>query len=212
MKVQRIRITFSITEAMRYTGHLALRLAWERTFRRARLPLAYSAGYTPRPQLNLAAPLPLGFLSTAELGDFWLEQERSLEAIRPPLKQAVPPGIEIHEVQEIPELHADKLPTLVKAASYAVTLPSPEPELGDRIASLMKETSLQRVRKGETYDLRPLIYELNLLPADEQRQRISMVLSHKPGKTGRPDEVLRQLGIDPNLTDICRIKIHLEQP
>jgi radical SAM-linked protein len=44
---------------MRYTGHLDLHRAWERTFRRARLPLAYSQGFHPQPRLNLACALPL---------------------------------------------------------------------------------------------------------------------------------------------------------
>jgi len=58
MKKQRIRITFSKTEAMRFTGHLDLILTWERTFRRAALPLSYSEGFNPRPVINFAAPLP----------------------------------------------------------------------------------------------------------------------------------------------------------
>ena len=74
MKKQRIRISFSKTEAMRFTGHLDLILTWERTFRRADLPLSYSEGFNPRPVINLAAPLPLGFISTAEIGDFWLSE------------------------------------------------------------------------------------------------------------------------------------------
>ena len=59
---------------MQFTGHLDLILTWERTFRRASLPLAYSEGFNPRPIINLAAPLPLGFISTAEIGDFWLSE------------------------------------------------------------------------------------------------------------------------------------------
>ena len=38
----RMRIKFAKTEDMRFSGHLDLHRAWERTFRRAGLPLAYS--------------------------------------------------------------------------------------------------------------------------------------------------------------------------
>ena len=54
----RIRITFSKTAAMRYTGHLDLHRAWERTFRRAGLPLAYSQGFHPQP---LGQKIGMGF-------------------------------------------------------------------------------------------------------------------------------------------------------
>ena len=60
---------------MRFTGHLDLHRAWERTFRRAGLPLAYSQGFNPHPRLNLASALPLGFTSEGEVIDVWLEQD-----------------------------------------------------------------------------------------------------------------------------------------
>ena len=70
----RLRIYFIKNQQMRYTSHLDLHRAWERAFRRADLPLAYSEGFSPRPVLNIAAPLPLGFMSTSEIGDFWLHE------------------------------------------------------------------------------------------------------------------------------------------
>ncbi len=211
MKAQRIRIYFSKTKAMQFTGHLDLRRAWVRTFRRADLALAYSQGYTPRPQLNLATPLPLGFLSTAEVGDFWLEESYPLEVIKNRLQSATPPGIKVDRIEEIPDIHGDKLPTLVTAASYVVTLFTDPKPLKDKIKQLLEKGEILQERKGKTYDLRPLVYELKSLPPDENgRQRMEMTLSHLPGAVGRPDEVLRELGIDPNQAQIYRTKIHLK--
>lgn len=210
MKAQRIRIAFSKTGAMQYTGHLALRRAWERTFRRADLPLAYSSGHTPRPQMNLATPLPLGFLSSAELGDFWLEERIELAGIKGRLSKAAPPGIEIHAVQEIPRLHGEKLPSLVQAAAYAVTLPSQPPSIHRKIQSFLERESVIRTRKGKEYDLRPLVHELRYQALDDQQGEIQMTLSHLPGKTGRPDEVLSALGIEPNAGQIWRRQLYLK--
>ena len=78
---QRLRLTFAKTEAMRFTGHLDLHHTWERTFRRAGLPLAYSQGFNPHPRLNLASALPLGFTSECEVIDVWLEQEMEPEQV-----------------------------------------------------------------------------------------------------------------------------------
>jgi len=117
----RLRITFAKTEAMRYTGHLDLQRTWERTLRRAQLTLAYSQGFNPRPKINLAAALPLGFTSRCEVADIWLERDHATTDIEFRLKAAVPPGIEILQVEEI-DLTAPKLPKLVCAAVYVVTL------------------------------------------------------------------------------------------
>ena len=50
----RVRITFAKQGALRYIGNLDLHKIWERSIRRAKLPLAYSQGYHPQPKINLA--------------------------------------------------------------------------------------------------------------------------------------------------------------
>ena len=93
---------------MRYTGHLDLHRAWERTFRRAHLPLAYSQGFHPQPRLNLACALPLGLTSQCELLDAWLETPQPVDQVFTALVKAAPPGIQITHIEEITE----RLPAL----------------------------------------------------------------------------------------------------
>ena len=59
---------------MRFIGHLDLQQLFERALRRSALPLRYSQGFSPKVRLNLAGALPLGFTSTADMMDLWLEQ------------------------------------------------------------------------------------------------------------------------------------------
>ena len=68
----RLRLTFTKTGSLKYTGHLNLHRTLERTFRRAGLPLAYSQGFNPQPRMNLAEALPLGITSECEVMDVWL--------------------------------------------------------------------------------------------------------------------------------------------
>jgi radical SAM-linked protein len=65
--MMRLRITFSKTGSLRYTGHLDLQTVWERTARRAGLPLAYTQGFHPGPRIQIASALPLGFIGHAEI-------------------------------------------------------------------------------------------------------------------------------------------------
>lgn len=212
MKEQRIRITFAKITAMRYTGHLDLRRAWERTFRRAGLPLAYSQGYTPRPQFNFAAPLPLGFLSTYELADFWLEEHRRLEIIHHKLAQAAPPGITLREVLDIPHLHRDKLPTLVQAADYEVRLSPNLQDIEDQIDRLRTADEIIRQRRDNKYDMTALLFTLKRLPdTPKGQQRLWMKLSLLPGATGRPDEVIDEMGGNSQSCRITRTMIHLKR-
>ena len=208
MKKQRYRVYFSKTEKMRFTGHLDLILTWERTFRRAGLPLAYSEGFSPRPILNMAAPLPLGFTSKGEIGDFWLSDIVSIEKFHSNLEKSLPPGLLLQEIIEIEDLFGPKLPSLVVAACYLITLNEIHPDLEADIHGLINSQNLIRERKGKSYDLRPLIKSIEFDPSNPNT--VQMTLSNLPGATGRPDEVLAALGIPFLETRISRKEIILD--
>ncbi len=208
MKKQRYRIYFSKTEQMRFTGHLDLILTWERTFRRAGLPLSYSEGFSPRPVLNMAAPLPLGYTSTGEIGDFWLSEIVTPSEFHRVLDKSLPPGLLIQEIIEVGDIFGSKLPALVTAASYSVTLEAKHPDLTEKIEILLNSASIIRDRKGKTYDLRPLIQKLE---SDKSSPpKLQMTLSALPGATGRPDEILAALGLPTISTHICRTELILD--
>lgn len=196
---------------MRFTGHLDLILTWERTFRRADLPLAYSEGFSPRPVLNLAAPLPLGYTSIGEIGDFWFSETISCDLLIKELSRAIPPGILLGPVLEIEDIHGPKLPSLVQAASYQANFSGTSPDLTRKINELLRSKELPRIRKGKEYDLRPLIKDLNLSESDSSDQIVQMTLSMLPGATGRPDEVLAALDLSPNLARFCRTEIIIKE-
>jgi radical SAM-linked protein len=194
----RIRINFAKTEAMRYTSHLDLHRAWERTFRRAELPLTYTQGFSPHPRINLASALPLGFTSQHEIVDIWLDGELPIETIEAALYPAVPPGIQLISVSRIQE-NARTLQLDLIAAEYIITLLDPIPHLDARIQELLAASDISRQRRGKMYDLRPLIFDMHILPADTLgNQRLFVRLSACAGATGRPEEVLDALGASQN--------------
>jgi radical SAM-linked protein len=191
----RIRITFSKTEAMRYTGHLDLHRAWERTMRRAKLPLAYSLGFTPHPKITLASALPLGFTGEREVVDVWLEYDLPIEDIQAHLVYASPPGIEIRQVEQVDERSA-ALQTIVQASEYWITFLAPTPDLKSQVAGLLAALTLPRERRGKAYDLRPLILELECPPDDaDGRQRLLVQMATRESATGRPEEIAALLGV-----------------
>jgi radical SAM-linked protein len=198
----RIRITFSKTDAMRYTGHLDLFRSWERTFRRSGLPLAYSQGFHPQPRLNLACALPLGFTSECEILDAWLEGSVPLQHVYPDLKEVLPPGLEIHGIDTIDD-QAPALQTQVTSAEYTITFLDDVPVLHDRVQRIIGSEHLPRQRRNKSYDLRPLVEQISLLPQDEMgHSRLSVQLSAREAATGRPEELLDEMGFQ---FENCRI-------
>jgi radical SAM-linked protein len=210
----RLRLTFSKSGALRYTGHLDLHSLWERTVRRAGLPLSYSHGFHPGPKIQLASALPLGFIGSAEMVDMWLED--SPDSMNRPymelLQAASPPGLVISAVEVVDE-HGPALQTQVVSAEYEVTLlePASVSPLDAAISNLLGAASLLRERRGKTYDLRPLIESLELVPGEgSPPSHLHMRLAAREGATGRPEEVLAALGIQFETTRIERTHLILQ--
>jgi radical SAM-linked protein len=212
----RLRITFAKQGALRYTGHLDLHKIWERSIRRAKLPLAYSQGFHPQPKINLAAALPLGFSSRAEVMDVWLSEE--VDNVPDVLQGHMPPGLTILDSETVND-RAPSLQSQVIAAEYEVEITEAgfASGLTEKIASVLESKSIPRVRRKKEYDLRPLIEELAPLALSgspkgvphegaggEEGRGIYMRLTAREGATGRPEEVLAVLEIPLEATRIER--------
>ena len=209
----RFRLTFRKMDGIRFTGTLDLQRSLERTIRRARLPLAYTQGFNPRPRLSLGAALPLGLTSDCELADIWLEEDRDHGGILEGLRLASPPGLEFLDLTVVP----DDEPSLQQQIVAAEYLAEIEPgidlkEVKDRVESLLKLETVLRERRGKPYDLRPLVEALEIVSSGPTRTALHMRLTAREGATGRPDEVLLALELDPSAVRIRRTRLILTQP
>lgn len=182
--------------------------------RRAKLPLAYSQGYNPRPRLTLALALPLGYTSECEIAEFWMKQDQALKDVAAALAKTIPQGVVVNKLEEIP-LKAPKPQVLIQSAEYIITLLESVPDLTQRIEDLLATESLpiQRKRKGKlrNVDLCPLIYNIEILSENKTgQQRMLVHLAAREGATGRADEVLKSIDLNPHLTRIHRTQLHIQ--
>lgn len=209
--VQRLRMKFSKIGPTRYISHLDLARALERALNRARVPVSYTQGYNPRPRMQFASALPLGFTSEAELADIWLEEEIEPAAALEQIMSRMAPGIVVHEVWEVPlDAPAMQASTLETAYVAMVDDVIDRADLRQRVQSLLAAESVVRERRGKEYDLRPLILELKVDEDEDDNLLLTMRLLLQPGKTGRPDEVLDALGLDPLSVRVHRTDVVLE--
>jgi radical SAM-linked protein len=193
---QRLRIAFAKGDAIKYSSHLDLMRAWERTLRRARLPLAYSRGFNPRARLQLAAALPLGHTGGGEILDVWLEERVGVAEVAGALGLVLPPGLTVHSVEEV-DLRAQALQAQILSAEYRVVVEWEEPAavVERRIERVLQAAALDHERRGKRYDLRPLIEALWLERVVGREAVLGMRLAARPGATGRPGAVLDALGM-----------------
>lgn len=206
----RYRLTFGKGRALRFTSHLDLHRAWERTFRRAELSLAYSEGFSPRPKINIGAALPLGCTSQADLVDIELAQDVEAVKMLEALNTAAPPGLTIDEIATV-QSGSPKLQKLIASSEYLIPVPGQDRKiLQARIQAMLAAEKLPRKRRNKKYDLRPLIEEMRLADPQEgtpqtatesgttaRPMELRLQMTAMSGATGRPDEVLLALELDP---------------
>ena len=209
-KRQRLRVTYRVDGPLRYVSNLERMRLWERTIRRARLPLSYSGGFNPRPRLQIGAALPVGFGADAEWMDIWFVEPMPPGTVRDALARAAPEGLDILQVEEI-DLGEPALPRQVQAAEYEAFVETDRPvgEIRRRVAELLAAEALLRQRRGRAYDLRPLVHRLWVEAEQPGGVVLGMVLAVREGATGRPEEVLDALGLTGGFYRIRRRRLFL---
>ena len=204
----RLRVTFAKDGPMQYTSHLDLARAWERSLRRAGVPLAYSGGFNPRPKLQLAAALPLGHTGEAELLDAWLEEPVPVADFTRALVPVLPSGLTVGQVRQV-MLKEPALQTQVVSAGYRVTVEWDEPQekVEARIARVLAALELPHERRRRRYDLRPLIECLWLEGVRGGKVVLGMQLAAREGATARPEAVVETLGMGEPFTRYHRRRL-----
>lgn len=203
---QRVRITYEKGELIKFISHQDEFRLWERAVRRANLPLLYKQGFNPQPHMQFASPLGVGFTGARELLDITFSPPVPPEELAERLRAKLPPGVALHHLQEI-DLKTPALQDRLIGADYTIILyAEPEEIVAGRIEESIQtclaqaEIWRERQRKGTaySYNLRPLIFELNYQGYDPETEehRIFLRVQQRAGATGRPDEAVDALGFD----------------
>jgi radical SAM-linked protein len=212
MKVQRLRVTFSRGEDLKYITHLDLMRFWERALRRADVPVAYSEGFSPHAQISIAAPLAVGITSDAELLDVFLERAMTPRAMIRALSTQLPAGVEVKAVEQVglalPALQAD-----VRFAEYTVDVPASDVDVRSSVERFLAADSIPWEHKREdevrSYDIRALVESIEVTGMEQGRITLRMRLRNDSNGSGRPEQVVAALGL-PAPVRIHRTKLVLE--
>jgi len=98
--VQRMWVRYAKHGRMRFASHRDIARAVERGLRKAGLPIAYSAGFTPHPKISYAGAAATGVASEAEYLELALTSPCTPEDVRARLDAALPDGIDVIDVAE----------------------------------------------------------------------------------------------------------------
>ena len=167
--VQRLRLRYAKRGRLRFASHRDFQRSFERALRRADVPMAYSAGFSPHPRISYAGAAPTGAASEAEYLEIAVTARCDPDGLRAAVDAALPPGLDVIEVVEARTPgFADRL----EASLWAVELPGVDPAAaGTALAAFLSapEVSVQRLTKNgvRTFDARAAVVRAEVLGAGQ---------------------------------------------
>src|SRR5690349_14483049 len=97
---QRLRVRYAKRGRLRFTSHRDISRAVERAMRRAGIPVAFSAGFTPHPKISYAGAAATGVASEAEYLEIGLIAPCDPDQVRSKLDEALPEGLDVLDAVE----------------------------------------------------------------------------------------------------------------
>lgn len=172
----KLRLRASKIGKVRFTSHRDAARIWERALRRARLPIAATEGFTPRPKISFGLALPTGAESIAEYIDIELQNDIvaadvDLTTLPARLSEALPIGFDVLVAAER-DHGVDSLQEAVTSCTWELWSPLLIAE--DHVAACRlleaDELVLERERKGRRSadDVRPMLLDLRPAPSGDR--------------------------------------------
>ncbi|MEV5983698.1 TIGR03936 family radical SAM-associated protein [Streptomyces sp. NPDC052051] len=185
--MQRIRLRYTKRGRLRFTSHRDFQRAFERALRRAEVPMAYSAGFTPHPKVSYANAAPTGTGSEAEYLEIALTEARDPDRLRELLDASLPAGLDIVDAVEA---RTSGLADRLTASVWELRLDGVDPADAERaVAAFTAADTVEvqrRTKNGmRTFDARPAVADL------AAREGAEAESSQADRPTDRPCAILR---------------------
>ncbi|SHK99342.1 TIGR03936 family radical SAM-associated protein [Actinacidiphila paucisporea] len=166
--MQRIRLRYTKRGRLRFTSHRDFQRAFERALRRAEVPMAYSAGFTPHPKVSYANAAPTGVGSEAEYLEIGLARFRDPELLRALLDESLPAGL---DVVEAVEARTSGLAERLEASVWQLRLDGVEPEVARRAVAAFLAADAVEVQRStkngiRTFDCRAAVTRFEVVEGD----------------------------------------------
>lgn len=174
----RMIAAFSKLEPVKFVSHLDMQRLFQRAFRRAGLPLAYSQGFNPHPLLSFATAISVGYTSDGEYFDVGLTDYVSPDEFIERVNAVLPDGVRVTAARDAGEFKAS-LTTLMRGAEYDVRLTFDAAvefaAFESAIASLLGgEIIVDKKTKGgiKSVDIRPMLFSVELVEFSGESARL----------------------------------------
>jgi len=197
--VQRVRVRYAKRGRLRFSSHHDFTRALERALRRAGVPMAYSAGFTPHPKISYVGSVaPTGVASDAEYLELGLASVVDVDRLRAAMDASLPDGLDVLECVEV-RAGTGALADRIDASAWWIELPGVA--LADLDAALAAFLATERVEverltktgRRELDARAPVVSARASASTDQDGCAILELVVRQVTPAVRPDDVLAAL-------------------
>lgn len=195
--IMTMRFKFKRTASLRFLSHLDQQSAFQRAFRRAKIPFAYSNGFHAHPKLSFALALSVGMTSSSEYADLRLTEEVNPSEFVSAVNASLPDGLKILDAKLI-KGKVDSLSASIKSSSYRIKILDHKYDklLSEEIQNYLNQNEIlveKRNKKGrlQMIDARPFIKQFSVVQDDHDDLQFNLSLNYQDQKTIKPTIILR---------------------
>ncbi len=188
-------------EEVKYLSHLDLMRAFEFGLRRARIPIAYTEGFNPRPKTSFGSAISLGATSDDERIVLELASDMDPYELKERLNARLPGGFQVLEAEAVPEGVKSPISKL-NASRFRMTFSYGDgcdcPAVESAVCGILDspEVRVNRIREkkgNKEVDIRPNLLAADIMECSDGCAVIEVAV--KMGEGGaRPQDFAQALG------------------
>nr|WP_320025885.1 TIGR03936 family radical SAM-associated protein [uncultured Acetobacterium sp.] len=218
----KIHYQFKRSTPLRLLSHLDQQRLFQRAFRRANIPIAYSQGFNPHPKMSFALAMSVGLTSDGEYGEVIVADDMDAETFISRMNQVLPKGLEIVSAKICGDGVGSLSAALYKSIYQIKIKVLPETNFEKLAESVQAYLALPQIfiqkrnKKGKFVekDIRPFIEAITVSPDEENdKVNVNMTLVYIDQQCVKPELILTSINnqngavfiIDPT------IEIHREK-
>ena len=216
----KLRVRFTKNGSMKFIGHLDTMQYFQKAIRRAELPAAFTAGFSPHMILSFAAPLGVGVTSQGEYFDLELAEDMDPQEFVRRLDAQMVDGFSVTAAKAIENRKSNAM-SLVAAADYEVGFrPGYEPSFDwqSQIPAFLAQPEILITKTGKAgerqVDIRPWIYRMQI----KAPRILFLRLASASANYTRPDQVMEAFfamageKLSPHALLVNRLEVYARKP
>ena len=167
--MEKLRIIYSKSKEAIYLSHLDVSRVFQNTLVRANMPVEYSKGFNPRPELVFAHPLSVGIESTGEIVEIILSEKIEIPYFIREMNKVAPNGITILAAEYV-GMEEKNIMSRVYAATYLITFKYDESKFIDK-----SKRQIEDIKKDYEIKMKNFLDQREILVLKKSKNRMERI-------------------------------------